>query len=62
MVSKAEALRGAVEIPSTSTRGAARPVGKGVASFGRAFRAWLQTTQFGPDRSRESGRHLGARC
>jgi hypothetical protein len=62
MVSKAEALKGAVDIPLTSRRAPARPARKGAASFRRAFRAWVQATQFGPDRSRESGRHLGARC
>jgi hypothetical protein len=62
MVSEAEALKGAVEIPLTSNRAAARPISKGVESFRRAFRAWAQATQFGPDRSRELGRHLGGRC
>lgn len=62
MASQPEALKGALDIHLTPTRAAARPTSKGVATFGRAFRAWLQTTQFGPDRSRESGRHLGARC
>jgi hypothetical protein len=62
MVSKAEALKGAVEIPLTSNRSVTRPTSKGAKSFRGAFRAWVQAMQFGPDRSRESGRHLGARC
>jgi hypothetical protein len=62
MVSKAEALKGVVEIPLISTRAARQSAKKGVANFRGVFWAWLQRTQFGADRSRELGRHLGARC
>ena len=62
MVSKAETLKGVVDIPLSSTRAAPRRVTKGAATLTSAFWAWLQTTQFGADRSRELGRHTGARC
>jgi hypothetical protein len=62
MVSKAEALQGAIDTPLTSSRAAQRRATKKSAALGRAWRAWLNTTQFGSDRSRDLGRHTGARC
>lgn len=60
MVSKAAALQSTVETPSAFR--AARAVGRAAVRFGKYFGAWMRATQFGPDRSRELGRHLGARC
>lgn len=60
MASKAEILRGAVDSAPTSR--ASRSLSGRVAGLRRAFRAWAQAKQLGPDRSRELGRHLGARC
>jgi hypothetical protein len=60
MAAKAEILKGAVD-SATASR-ASRSLSGRVAGLPRAFRAWGQARQIGPDRSRELGRHLGARC